>query len=424
MLENILNNNIDIEEFINFYYKQKNPNNINIHDLTSISDNILKSNRIMVSHLYNQIYTSLNVYTNHGYGNAIEGSHDNSEEDSEEENDEPIYDEYESKISVDVDIEENKYTIYKEEKEEKEEKEGKDDLDINNTKKRLVFDLLKNSYILNYSRDEYNYYKNLDPKTKEYIGLIEKYIKSVNYEDIPKRFQLIFKEMSLEMKSQIMQKININKKKSILHNDAKFQGWLHGLLKIPFGKYIDLPITRDNSKKEINDYLVDVQKKLDVAVYGHKSTKRQVVQLIAEWVSNPASNGKIIGIQGPMGNGKTTLVKYGISKALDRPFHLISLGGAQDSSYLNGHGYTYEGSTWGRVVDVLMQSNCMNPVFYFDELDKVSDTPRGKEITNLLIHLTDLSQNDKFQDRYFSGVDIDLSRAVFIFSYNEEEKNQ
>ena len=64
----------------------------------------------------------------------------------------------------------------------------------------------------------------------------------------------------------------------------------------------------------------------------------------------------------------------------------------------------------------------MNPVFYFDELDKISNTPKGEEIINLLIHITDSSQNDKFQDRYFSGIDIDLSKAVFIFSYNEISK--
>jgi ATP-dependent Lon protease len=64
----------------------------------------------------------------------------------------------------------------------------------------------------------------------------------------------------------------------------------------------------------------------------------------------------------------------------------------------------------------------MNPVIYFDELDKVSETPKGEEIMNLLIHITDGSQNDKFQDKYFSGIDIDLSRCLFIFSHNNHEK--
>ena len=71
---------------------------------------------------------------------------------------------------------------------------------------------------------------------------------------------------------------------------------------------------------------------------------------------------------------------------------------------------------------LIVETGCMNPVIFFDELDKVSDTPKGEEITNLLCHLTDSSQNKEFHDKYFSGIDFDLSRATFIFSYNDESK--
>ena len=64
----------------------------------------------------------------------------------------------------------------------------------------------------------------------------------------------------------------------------------------------------------------------------------------------------------------------------------------------------------------------MNPVIYFDELDKISDTPKGEEITGILTHLTDATQNTQFHDKYFSNVDFDLSKALFIFSYNDESK--
>ena len=98
---------------------------------------------------------------------------------------------------------------------------------------------------------------------------------------------------------------------------------------------------------------------------------------------------------------KTTLVKKGISKILNRPFEFIALGGATDSSFLEGHSYTYEGSTWGHIVEILLRSKCMNPVIYFDELDKVSDTPKGEEIIGILTHLTDTAQNTQFHDKYF-----------------------
>jgi ATP-dependent Lon protease len=64
----------------------------------------------------------------------------------------------------------------------------------------------------------------------------------------------------------------------------------------------------------------------------------------------------------------------------------------------------------------------MNPVIYFDELDKISNTPKGEEITGILTHLTDTTQNDKFHDKYFSSIDFDLSKCLFIFSYNDESK--
>lgn len=64
----------------------------------------------------------------------------------------------------------------------------------------------------------------------------------------------------------------------------------------------------------------------------------------------------------------------------------------------------------------------MNPVIYFDELDKISDTPRGEEIAGILTHLTDTSQNSQFHDKYFAEIDFDLSKCLFIFSYNDESK--
>ena len=79
-------------------------------------------------------------------------------------------------------------------------------------------------------------------------------------------------------------------------------------------------------------------------------------------------------------------------------------------------------STWGRIVDILMESKCMNPIIYIDELDKVSKTETGREIIGIFTHLIDQTQNDSFQDKYFSGIDIDLSKALFIFSYNDPEQ--
>ena len=103
------------------------------------------------------------------------------------------------------------------------------------------------------------------------------------------------------------------------------------------------------------------------------------------------------------------------------PFIFISLGGAQDRSTLVGSNYVYEGSNCGKIIHSLKQSQCMNPIFYFDELDKISGTEKGNEIVNLLIHLTDYTQNSHFMDDYMDGIAIDLSRVTFVFSFNDKD---
>ena len=202
----------------------------------------------------------------------------------------------------------------------------------------------------------------------------------------------------------------------------KCSHWISGFTDLPLGVFRDLPVKMEDGPEKCGDFMTKVHKCMETAIYGHEEAKLQIMQFVSSWIANPKANGNVLSIHGPMGTGKTSLIKDGVAKALERPFHFITLGGATDASFLDGHSYTYEGSTWGKIADVLMQSKCMNPIIYFDELDKVSETPKGDEINNLLIHLTDGSQNDRFQDKYFTGIDFDLSRCLFIFSHNNNEK--
>jgi len=200
----------------------------------------------------------------------------------------------------------------------------------------------------------------------------------------------------------------------------KLKQWMTTLLRLPFGKYKSLPVSLEsNTIEECSDFISSAKETLDAAVFGMTEVKEQIYQLIGQWVSNPDSIGTSIAIEGPMGTGKTTLVREGISKALGRDFIFMALGGATDSSFLEGHSYTYEGAKHGKIVDGLTTCTSMNPVFFFDELDKVSDTPRGQEIIGVLTHLTDSSQNMEFHDKYFAELSFDLSRALFVFSYND-----
>jgi ATP-dependent Lon protease len=174
-------------------------------------------------------------------------------------------------------------------------------------------------------------------------------------------------------------------------------------------------------------YIKEVDKILDKCTYGQSDAKDQMKRIIGQWM-NGVTKGQCFGLCGPPGVGKTTLCKNGLAKCLfdengdERPFAFLPLGGATNGSILEGHHYTYLGSTWGKIVDILMETKCMNPIIYIDELDKVSKTEHGKEITGILTHLIDSTQNDVFQDKYFSGIDIDLSKALFIFSYNDPDQ--
>tara|TARA_B100000900_G_scaffold375726_1_gene358034 strand:+ start:8 stop:1042 length:1035 start_codon:yes stop_codon:yes gene_type:complete len=202
----------------------------------------------------------------------------------------------------------------------------------------------------------------------------------------------------------------------------KIKNWVDTFMKIPFGIYNSLSISMKDGIDVSHEFITNAKKTLDDCVYGLDDAKMQIMQLAGQWITNPSALGTAIAIKGPMGTGKTTLVKEGISKILGREFAFIALGGTGDASFLEGHSYTYEGSTWGKIVQILIDSKCMNPVIFFDELDKLSETPKGDEINGILTHLTDTSQNSEFHDKYFSEVNFDISKCLFIFSYNDESK--
>lgn len=202
----------------------------------------------------------------------------------------------------------------------------------------------------------------------------------------------------------------------------KVRQWVDDFMRIPFNKINHLPVRIEDGIEKCHDFMAAAKGTLDKAVYGLNDVKLQVMQMVGQWITNPDAIGNSVAIEGPPGTGKTTLVKEGISKILNREFVFIPLGGATDSSCLEGHSYTYEGSACGLIVKQLIQCQSMNPIIYFDELDKISDTPKGEEIVGILTHLTDTSQNSSFHDKYFAEFDFDLSRCVFFFSYNDRSK--
>lgn len=265
------------------------------------------------------------------------------------------------------------------------------------------------------------YFAGLEVESQRTILQTLTVLRDLNKQQKPNRIQLLESSIPSEYKILALQKMaQINQGTD--GEAGKNKAWMDGFMRIPFGVYHNLPVSIADGIDKCHEFMDHAKRCLDECTYGLNDAKMQILQYIGQLISNPNGAGTVIAIEGPMGTGKTTLVKEGISKILQRPFAFVSLGGAQDSSLLDGHLITYEGSVWGQIAEILMRSKCMNPVIYFDELDKVSDTPKGEEIIGILTHLTDSTQNKHFKDNYFSGIDLDLSRATLVFSYNNREK--
>lgn len=181
----------------------------------------------------------------------------------------------------------------------------------------------------------------------------------------------------------------------------KLKEYVRKITSVPFGKYADGKVTQER--------LVKAKKLLDKHVMFNYDAKDEIMNYLVN------DTNHCISLFGPPGTSKSTLIQKGLSEALSRPMKVISLGGKKDGHYLTGHSYTYEGAVCGRIIDILIETQVMNPIIYFDELDKIT----GNSINGVLTHLIDVSQNFDFHDNYFSGISFDLSKVLFVFSYND-----
>ena len=303
-----------------------------------------------------------------------------------------------------------------EEKDKEVEKENQDKMGRKNVTKFKR--LLKNKT----NSNDAKYFKGLTFETQSKLLLELKEINKHNNIEKPYRISLLEANIPLSYKAEALKKINILDQMDPGSGEYyKIKQWVDGFMGIPFGNYHSIPVTLSDGKDACRDFMENAMNKLNTVVYGLTEAKMQILQYLGQLIANPDSVGSAIGIGGPPGTGKTSMLRA-LSEILERPFTLIAAGGASDGSVFEGHSYTYEGSKAGKIVESLIQLKTMSPIFGIDELDKLSNTPRGEEVSGIFTHAIDTTFNDKFEDKYYSSIKIDLSKALWVFTYNDESK--
>ena len=271
--------------------------------------------------------------------------------------------------------------------------------------------------------DQIDQFKALEsPKKKAMLEALEKRSEYTKKEE-PLMFRLLQMKLKPEMMAMVISRYNaMNTMDTSSGEYYKLRTWMDKLVSMPLGHYKEMPVSLENGPETCAPFMEKARKCLDEAIYGQSDAKLQIMQFIASKIANPTSSGLSLLLLGPPGIGKTSLIKNGIAKALEWPFQFISLGGDSDSSTYTGHQFVYEGSHCGRIANCLAQAKSMSMILMFDELDKISSTSKGEEIQNLLVHMTDPVQNMEFEDKYLSGIPLDLSRTMLVFSGNDVNK--
>ena len=191
------------------------------------------------------------------------------------------------------------------------------------------------------------------------------------------------------------------------------ENYLDWLFDLPWDKY-----TKDNLK------LDRARKTLDQDHFGMEKVKERIIDFLAvlglrqRTDKDAAMRGPVLCFVGPPGVGKTSIVKA-VAKAMGRKFVQMSLGGVRDESEIFGHRRTYIGAMPGHVVNGLKRAGSMNPVFLFDEIDKMGNDYRG-DPASAMLEVLDSEQNMHFRDHYLD-VPLDLSRVMFVTTANTRE---
>ncbi len=255
--------------------------------------------------------------------------------------------------------------------------------------------------------------KQMEKSQREYY--LNEQMKAIQKElgeldDAPDEFEALSKKIAdakMPKEAEDKAKAELQKLKMMSPMSAEatvLRSYIEWLTNVPWNKRS--PVKKDLSRAE---------GVLNEDHYGLEKVKERILEYLAVQQRVKKLKGPILCLVGPPGVGKTSLGQS-IAKATGRKYVRMALGGVRDEAEIRGHRRTYIGSLPGKLVQKMAKVGVKNPLFLFDEIDKMSSDMRG-DPASALLEVLDPEQNNSFSDHYLE-VDYDLSDVMFVATSN------